>query len=91
MLVQHRAAYGLAKIDIKSDPTLKRGDIVATPAGLATFAGAANKAAQITPVEQSRGLSDKEKQKLSRVEIGPNFPAAALRSRVEAPAETTPR
>jgi hypothetical protein len=53
-------AFGLARIDIAADPTLKAGDVVATAEGLKVFSGRkgdAHKSADFTPVENATRLS----------------------------------
>jgi hypothetical protein len=52
-----RDAFGLAPIDVATDPTLRAGDIVATRSGLEVFKGSrgdTHKAAEFTPI---RGAS----------------------------------
>lgn len=44
---------GLAKIDVKSDPTLRPGDIVATQNGLMAFRTGRNQNAEFTPVDSA--------------------------------------
>ena len=46
-------AFGLAPLDIKSDPTLRPGDIVATKNGLMAFSGKRGNTAAFTPVDAS--------------------------------------
>lgn len=43
-------AFGLVSIDVKSDPTLRPGDVVSTKEGLETYNGKSGKAATFTPV-----------------------------------------
>ncbi len=75
-----KTAGGLARIDVKSDPTLRPGDIVATNQGLMSYRGSNGKSADFTPVQD---------RKLSRVEIRQApISAAAANARAEAP---TPR
>jgi hypothetical protein len=45
-----RDAFGLAPLDVRNDPTLRPGDIVATKNGLASFTGRAGAVATFTPV-----------------------------------------
>jgi hypothetical protein len=45
-----RDAMGLAPLDVRNDPTLRPGDIVATKDGLATFTGRSGPGANFTPV-----------------------------------------
>jgi Protein of unknown function (DUF2865) len=51
-----KTPFGLANIDVKTDATLRPGDIVATPAGLSAYTGSSNKTAQFTPVSNYRSL-----------------------------------
>jgi hypothetical protein len=55
-----RTAFGLANIDVYSDPTLKSGDIVATKDGLAQFnAGGRRGYGEFTPISKSALMADK--------------------------------
>jgi hypothetical protein len=45
-----RDAFGLAPLDVRTDPTLRLGDIVATKDGLASYTGRAGPSATFTPV-----------------------------------------
>src|SRR4051812_40881270 len=47
--------FGLARIDVKDDPTLARGDIVATQQGLVAVSGRDGNGPQFTAVDSSRG------------------------------------
>ncbi len=60
-----RDAFGLAHIDIDKDPTLRRGDMVATKTGLLAFSGTANKAATFTSAT-NRPLDDRRRAQLDR-------------------------
>ena len=70
-----RDTFGLARIDAKSDPTLRPGDIVATENGLVAFTGARSQAA-FTPVKVYSGLSRGERSKLSELKVSRSPPAA---------------
>jgi hypothetical protein len=48
-----RDGLGLARIDPANDPTLRKGDIVATRDGLATFSGRQSASAEFTPIDPS--------------------------------------
>jgi hypothetical protein len=50
-----RDAFGTARIDLATDPTLRAGDIVATADGLAKVSGTrgAHKAATFTPIDKA--------------------------------------
>jgi hypothetical protein len=71
-----RDAFGLARVDISTDPTLRSGDIVATRSGLVAFTGMKNKVADFTPVDGYRGVPKSTREKLSDVKIMPPNPGA---------------
>jgi len=66
-----RDTFGLTQLDVYTDKTLRPGDIVATPDGLAAFTGTRNNLAAFTPVSSYRGLSAAAREKLSDVKIMP--------------------
>jgi hypothetical protein len=94
-----RTAFGLAKIDAKTDPTLRPGDIVATENGMLAYTGKGGDRADIatnfTPIANYRGLSQAMREKLSETRIASpapptgditsSIPKAALDARAEAP------
>jgi hypothetical protein len=45
-----RDAFGLVPLDVKTDPTLRPGDVVSTDQGLETYNGKAGKSGTFTPV-----------------------------------------
>ena len=45
-----RDAMGLAPLDVRNDPTLRPGDIVATKDGMVSFTGRTGPGASFTPV-----------------------------------------
>jgi hypothetical protein len=63
-----RDPFGLARIDVKDDPTLKAGDIVATPGGLVTVQNP--KTGEFTPINPS--------SKLANVKVAPATRQAAV-------------
>jgi hypothetical protein len=69
-----KTPFGLARIDVNADPTLRPGDVVATKTGLVAFTGASNKVANFTPIDAYRGLSQSSRDKLSDVKIMPPAP-----------------
>lgn len=72
-----KTAGGLARLDVKSDPTLRPGDIVATNQGLMSYRGGDGRSADFTPVQD---------RKLSAIQIRQApVSAAAANSRAEAP------
>jgi Protein of unknown function (DUF2865) len=72
-----RDAFGLARVDVTTDATLRPGDVVATKSGLMAFTGAKNKTANFTPVDSSRDLPKSAREKLADVKVsGAAAPAA---------------
>lgn len=71
-----RDQFGLSQVDVKTDPTLRPGDIVATKSGLMAFTGTKNKVAEFTPVASYRIFSNSARNKLSEVKIMPPNPGA---------------
>ena len=71
-----RDPFGLARVDVNSDPTLRPGDVVATKAGLVAFTGMKNKVADFTPIDSYRNLSKGARDKLSEMKIMPPNPGA---------------
>jgi hypothetical protein len=69
-----KTPFGLARMDVNADPTLRPGDVVATKTGLVAFTGANNKVANFTPIDSYRGLSQNAREKLSDVKIMPLTP-----------------
>jgi hypothetical protein len=66
-----RDHFGLAHIDINTDPTLRPGDIVATKTGLVAFTGMKNKVADFAPFSGDRAVPQSTREKLSAVKIMP--------------------
>jgi hypothetical protein len=71
-----KTPFGLARIDVNSDPTLRPGDVVATKTGLMAFTGAKDKVANFTPIDSYRGMSQTSRDKLADVKIMPPTPGA---------------
>lgn len=69
-----RDQFGLAHIDINSDPTLRPGDIVVTRNGLVAFNGGRNKGADFTPVASYPGFAKSYRDQLSAIRIMPPTP-----------------
>lgn len=65
-------AFGLARLDVNTDPTLRRGDIVATSQGMMAVSGKSADGAELTPVDGYRGLSQSERRKLADTETAPS-------------------
>jgi Protein of unknown function (DUF2865) len=80
-------AFGLAPLDINSDPTLRPGDIVATKNGLMAYAGKRGKTAAFTPVDPS-SLTAELSPTSSRVRLSRRMeppPADAARGTIVPP------
>ncbi|MBV8790830.1 MAG: DUF2865 domain-containing protein [Pseudolabrys sp.] len=71
-----RTPYGLATIDVQSDPTLRPGDIVATTSGLSTYSNARNRTADFTPIGNDRATPTKLREQLANTRIMPPNPGA---------------
>jgi hypothetical protein len=61
--------FGLAHIDVGSDPTLKPGDVVATEHGLVAFTGRKDRIANFTPVESYPYFSASFRDQLSSLRV----------------------
>jgi hypothetical protein len=66
-----RSAAGVASIAPESDPTLRRGDVVATPNGLVVYSGGRGQAKTFTPAQSYGGFSKNERAKLSALKVTP--------------------
>jgi len=66
-----RNAFGLARVDVNSDPTLRPGDMVATKTGMMAFTGMKNKVADFTPVDAYRGVSKSARDRMFEIKITP--------------------
>ena len=66
-----RSNPGVASIDPKSDPTLRRGDVIATANGLVVYNGGSEQAANFTPVESYPGFSKHMRAELSELKVTP--------------------
>jgi hypothetical protein len=71
-----KTSGGLARLDVKTDPTLRPGDLVATNNGLVSFRGMRGGTAEFAPVRD---------RKLADIQVRPSPSAAALSARAEAP------
>ena len=71
-----RDAFGLARVDVNTDPTLRPGDIVATKTGLVAFTGMKNKVADFAPLDDYRGMSKSARERLADTKIMPPTPGA---------------
>jgi len=71
-----RDHFGLARIDIATDPTLRPGDVVATGTGLVAVTAVKNKVADFTPLTGDRAVPKSTREKLAGVRIMPPNPGA---------------
>jgi Protein of unknown function (DUF2865) len=70
-----RDQFGLARLDIHNDPTLRPGDVVATKTGLMAYTGTKDKTAEFAPVDSYRGLAKAARDKPAEVKIMPTVQA----------------
>jgi hypothetical protein len=61
--------FGLARIELKNDPTLARGDIVATKDGLVSVAGRDADGPQFTAVATNRSVPQAERDRLAGTRV----------------------
>ena len=66
-----RDQFGLARIDVNTDPTLRPGDIVATRAGLVAVTAIKNKVADLAPLGSDRAVPRSTREKLAGTKIMP--------------------
>jgi hypothetical protein len=69
-----RNSAGLAPIDLAMDPTLRKGDIVATTDGLYAYSGGSsdwNQSGQFTPIASYPGLSAELRTRLGEIKVTP--------------------
>ena len=64
-------AYGLVTAEVKDDPTLRQGDIVATDRGFVAYSGSARRSKEFTPIASYRGLPSELRHKLAGAKIAP--------------------
>jgi hypothetical protein len=89
-----RTAFGLAPIDIARDPTLRPGDIVATPQGIAAYTVNRNNVGEFTPVRNYGGLAKDTRDRLAQTRVGPMTTVAATNNDITGsilPAATSPQ
>ena len=71
-----RDQFGLATIEVKTDPTLRPGDIVATKSGLVAVTRVRDHAADFTPLQDARNIPKSTRARLAGVKIMPPNPGA---------------
>lgn len=63
-----KTPFGLAHLDAANDPTLRPGDIVATPTGLVAYNGKGN-GGNFTPVKSYAGFGKNTREQLSEIKV----------------------
>jgi Protein of unknown function (DUF2865) len=71
-----RDPLGLAQVDVKTDPTLRPGDAVATRHGMVAFTGMKNRVAEFTPVTSYPHFAKNHRDTLAEMRIMPPNPGA---------------
>ena len=71
-----RDQFGLARIDVNTDPTLRPGDIVATRSGLVAVKAMKNKVADFAPIGSDRAVPRSTREKLAGMKIMPTVRGA---------------
>jgi hypothetical protein len=66
-----RDRFGLAHVQVDSDPTLRPGDIVATRSGLVAVTAVKNRVADFAPLGSDRAVPQSTREKLAGVKIMP--------------------
>ena len=66
-----RDQFGLARIDVTTDPTLRPGDIVVTKTGLVAVTAVKNKVADFAPLTGDRAVPRSTREKLAGMKIMP--------------------
>jgi Protein of unknown function (DUF2865) len=64
-------AFGLVNMKASEDPTLRRGDVVATEAGFVAYNGSRNRTADFTPINSASGVPAEAKRQLAQTRIAP--------------------
>jgi hypothetical protein len=64
-------AFGLAPITASEDPTLRRGDVVATEQGFVAYNGSRNRSTAFTPVNSASGVPAEARRQLARTPVAP--------------------
>jgi len=82
--------FGLARVDVNTDTTLRPGDVVATTNGMAVFSGANDKTAGFTPVQDYTRFPKSYRDQLAAMRISHSSATPAYTSSV-APAAADQR
>jgi hypothetical protein len=62
-------AFGVARLDVTSDPTLQRGDVVVTRNGAQVVSAKTPAGPQFTAVDDYRGLSERSRRTLADMDV----------------------
>ena len=62
-------AFGVARLATATDPTLQRGDAIATREGMKVVSGRTENGAQLTAADDYRGLSERGRRTLSDMDV----------------------
>jgi hypothetical protein len=68
--------FGVARLAANGDPTLQRGDAVATRDGVKVVSGRGDNGAQLTPADDYRGLPERSRRSLAGMEVAPGRKSA---------------
>ncbi len=82
-------AFGLARLDVKDDPTLARGDIVATKQGLVAVTGRDQSGPLFTKVSDYRGFSSRDRDRLADTQVTRSGREGSSLGIASPPGETT--
>jgi hypothetical protein len=63
--------FGVARLAAKDDPTLQRGDVIATGNGMMAVSGKAENGPQFTSADNYRGFSERYRDKIVGMEVTP--------------------
>jgi hypothetical protein len=64
-----RDQFGLAPVDVNTDPTLRPGDVVATKTGLVAVTDVKDKTAQFKPIGSYRNMPKNDRDRLSGLKV----------------------
>ena len=62
-------AFGVARLDVNSDPTLQRGDVVVTRNGARVVSGRTEAGPQFTAADEYRGLPKRYRRQLTDMDV----------------------
>lgn len=89
-----REAFGVERLNVADDPTLRTGDIVAINGGFSVYTGSKSGARQssgFTPIGEYSGVSNDTRRKLSETKVLPARKVAAAPAILPGEGRTAPR